>query len=111
MATTAESTPAPVRALRTLKARVLYYLCFVGAVICLSRAIHFGRFLTGHETSDLAVGAVWAFFGVWAGALLACVWVLGLFVYEGERAKGTLNRRVAAYERVLARQIERGEDN
>jgi len=73
-------------------------------VYALSRAIHFGRFVVGQEPMPAAAASGWVigFFLLWSVALLVCVGVLGLYIYEGERAKGNLQRRINFYERMLA---------
>jgi len=99
----APEAPAPVKELRSWRGRIVYYLTFIGAVLALSRAIYFYNVLTGSKEAALSEAGAWACFLGWSAALLFCVGVLGLFIYEGERSKGTLRRRVALYERLLAR--------
>lgn len=77
--------------------QVVYYSAFVFATVALSRVIHFGR-----QLEKQVQGAIfWG--GLWLLLLFGAIVVLGLFIYEGERAKGTLQRRSRFYEGILAR--------
>lgn len=97
---------APVRAFHTRRARLLYWGLFAFAVIAfaqmdgifgLTKALHGAKPSPVAHWTALCTGVAWLVL------LVASLFALGLFVYEGERAHGRIRRQVRVYERILAR--------
>ena len=97
---------APVAALHTRRARWIYWGLFAFAVIAfaqmdgifgLTKALHGAKPAPVAHWTALCTGVSWLVL------LIASLFALGLFVYEGERAHGRIRRQVRIYERILAR--------
>ena len=78
-------------------ARLAFFALFALATFTLSRVIASFNDLTAAGISDQTVGPLL----LWLVALLGLLFVLGLYVYAGERRNGRVRRRVAVYERIL----------
>jgi hypothetical protein len=95
------SRPEPVGWLHTFRARVLYYLTFILAVIALVRVIHYGRAVAGDPRVPMRPVEGLGLTVLWAGILAGCLFVLGLYIYEDLRWKGRIGRKSKLYERIL----------
>jgi amino acid transporter len=78
-------------------ARLAFLALFALATFTLSRVIASFNDLSAAGISDQTFGPLL----LWLVALLALLFVLGLYVYAGERKNGRVRRRVAVYERIL----------
>lgn len=86
--------------------RLAFFTLFVLAVVTLSRLVSAFDGLLAAGPSDQTVGALL----LWLVALLAVLFVMGLFIYAGERKHGRVKRRVHLYERILGPPKESGND-
>ncbi|MBI3910001.1 MAG: hypothetical protein HY320_03600 [Armatimonadetes bacterium] len=99
-----EASP-PVAAFHTRGARLVYWVVFAGAAFALSQFLEssgLGKALHGGR-SEVSLATALLVGGPWLILLVAAVFVLGLFVYERERARGKVKHPVRVYERLLAR--------
>jgi len=78
-------------------ARLAFFALFALATVTLSRLIAAFNQLVAVGASDQTVGPLL----LWVVVLLALLFVMGLYVYAGERRNGRVRRRVAVYERIL----------
>lgn len=85
-------------------ARLAFFALFALATVTLSRVIASFNELTAAGVSDRTVGPLL----LWLLALLALLFVLGLYVYAGERKHGRVKRKVGVYERLLGPDQKQG---